>query len=207
MSGTRNTSEDYIGLDMIYIAEVTADDSSAYTASTPIYFAPAAALSKNTNGNATPTYYDNGVYRVLTSETTDELVVNVPALDLETLAMITNKTIDATSKALIDTGATSAKYFALMARALMSDYTYRYFCWQKGSFAIPPENINTIGEGVEPQGQEVTFTAIKTRHEFTVGSASTGVKRIIADARDNTVNVANWFSAVVTPANIPLISG
>ena len=88
MANTRQTAEDFIGLDKLYIAKITADDEKGLTYEKPQWFAPAGQLTKSTSTDTKKTYYDNGAYRVLSSEDSDELKLVVPVLDLATLALI-----------------------------------------------------------------------------------------------------------------------
>lgn len=202
-AATTASAEDFIGLDELYFAEVTSDGAEGYVVGTPEPFAPAGALSKSTASEAVNSYYDNGVYRTMTSEDADELTLTVPALPLDKLAKITGKTIDTTTGALLDTGTPVTKYFAFFARALLSDYTHRYYVWHKASFAVPPEEINTTGESIEPSGQELTMTAVKTLYKYDVGGKKDGIKRIIADERDGKIDFEQWYTAVPVPGNIP----
>lgn len=201
-----NTAEDFIGLDELYIAEVTSDDERGYVVGVPERFAPAASMSKETAAEQVNTYYDNGVYRTLSSEDADTLTLGVPALTLAMLAKITGKTIDPITGAFIDSGEPVAKNFAFFARAQLSDYTYRYFVWHKVSFAVPNEEVTTKGESVEPTGQELTMTAVRTQFKYDIGGQKKGVKRIIADERDGKVDFTKWYTQVPVPGNIPAIA-
>lgn len=205
-STTRQTAEDYIGVDELYIAPLTTDDEKGATWGTPHKFAPVAELSKSTSSDTAKSYYDNSAYRVIASEDSDEIKLTVPALDLETLAEILGKTIDTDTKAFIDSGEPETKYFALYARGQLSDNTYRYFVWHKVSFAVPDDTLNTKEDKITTNGQELTATAIRTQAKFSVGASNTGIKRIIADARDGKVDFAKWYTAVPVPGSIPTVS-
>ena len=205
MANTRQTAEDFIGLDKLYIAKITADDEKGLTYDKPQWFAPAGQLTKSTSTDTKKTYYDNGTYRVLSSEDSDELKLVVPVLDLATQALITGKTIDPATNALIDSGEPETVYFALMARAQMSDYSYRYYCWHKVSFAVPDEDISTRGESIDPSNMELTATAIKTQYQYSIGGKTSGVKRIVVDERDGKVDVSKWYDKVPVPNSIPVI--
>ena len=200
---TKKTAEDFIGIDQLYYAVITKDDSSGCTYGDPAPFAPVASLSKTTTSETVNSYYDNGIYRTLASESQDEYTINTPALDLATLAEITGKVIDETTSALLDSGEPETKYFALLFRAQLSDYTYRYYCISKCSFAVPDEEITGKGESIEPTGQELTVTSVPTIFKYSIGGTSKGIKRIIADERDGKVDVSKWYDAVPVPGAIP----
>lgn len=202
---TKKTAEDFIGIDQLYYAPITTDDESGCTFGTPAPFAPIASLTKTTTSETVNSYYDNNVYRTITSESQDEYTITVPALDLATLAEITGKTIDASTGALLDSGEPESIYFALMFRAQLSDYTYRYYVVHKCSFAIPDEEITGKGESVEPTGQELTVTSVRTTFAYDIGGKKRGIKRIIADERDGKVDFSKWYTSVPVPNAIPTI--
>lgn len=205
MAETTKTAEDYIGIDMLYYAAVTKDDTEGYTVDTPKPFAPVAELSKATTAEQVNSYYDNGIYRTLSNESQDEYTIKTPALSLDVLADITGKVIDETTGALLDSGEPETKYFALLYRAQLSDYTYRFFAINKCSFKVPDETIVGKGESIEPNGQELTVTSIRTAFKYDQGGAMKGIKRIVADERDGKVDVSKWFEAVPVPGNIPTV--
>ena len=67
MSPLSVNSDEYksrIGLDSLYIAEVTADSAAAYTADTPEYLAPAAEATQQPATNQSTQYADDQPYRV-----------------------------------------------------------------------------------------------------------------------------------------------
>lgn len=200
---TKQTAEDFIGIDQLYISELTQDTDEGCTFGTPEYFAPIAELSKTTTAETVNSYYDNGIYRTLSSESQDEYTLKTPALDLATLAKITGKAIDTATGAFLDSGDPVTKYFALMFRAQLSDFTYRYYAVHKCSFKVPDETITGKGENITPNGQELTVTSIKTLFKYDIGGEQKGLKRIIADARDGKVDVTKWFTAVPVPGSIP----
>lgn len=203
---TKQTAEDFIGIDMLYYAKITADTDEGLTYDTPKPFAPVAELSKTTTAETVNSYYDNGIYRTLSSESQDEYTINTPALDLATLAEITGKNIDAATSAFLDSGEPETVYFALLFRAQLSDYTYRYYAINKCSFAVPDETITGKGESIEPQGQELTVTSVRSQFKYEIGGQQKGIKRIIADERDGKVDFTKWFTAVPVPNAIPTVT-
>ena len=83
-----------IGLDSLYIAKVTVDSASAYTADTPEYFAPAAEASQEPSTSFEIQYADDQAYEVMTGEGPTTISLIVTGLPLEMLALITGKVFD-----------------------------------------------------------------------------------------------------------------
>lgn len=202
----KQTAEDFINLDELYYAEVLTDDETGCTFATPERFLPTAQLTKTTTANTTPTYYDGCVYRTINDEASDELKIVTPGIPLDILAKITGKVIDTASGAFLDSGEPETKSFALFARAEMSDNTHRYYVWHKVSFKVPDEDIVTRKETVEPKGQELTATAVRTTFKYDQGGVMKGIKRIIVDERDGKVDFDTWYDSVPVPGAIPVKS-
>lgn len=192
--------DEYQGFDKMYIAEITEDSMDNYTVEEPEYFAPAGEISKTTESETNTKYYDNGPYLNVASEGADEIALTVPILPLSMQAKITGKTIDPTTKVLLDDGEPKVKYFALLYRLQFTDGSYRYVVRHKGSFKIGDEAAKSKDNSTDSNNMQVTFTGIKTKHQFK--STGKGSKAIVSDERDGKVDYSTWYNTVVTPDNI-----
>lgn len=188
-----------IGLDSLYIAEVTQDDAAAYVADTPEYLAPAAQATQEPSSSFEIQYADDQPYDVMTAEGETKISLSVTGIPLEMLAKITGKEFDSTTGRMYDNGGV-APYIALSFRSLKSNGSYRYYQYLKGKFDMPKEDTATRGEAPEPKTMELVFTAIRTVHEFDLGDINDKVKRIIGDEDTTNFSGTGWFSQVQTPA-------
>lgn len=205
--------DEFRGTDDLYYAEVLIDDNEENTAGsgeTPNHgyvtgtvkrLAPVAEISKTVDTASDTKYYDNKPALTINAEGADTITLNVPALDLATLADITGKQIDSTTGAFMD-GEATPKYFALGYRLGLTDGTYRYVWRYKGSFAIPDETSQTKNAGTDSNGQELTYTGIMTTHKFTKAVDAQGnptsQKALVVDERDEKANLTNFFNTVTT---------
>jgi phi13 family phage major tail protein len=200
--------DEFRGTDDLYYAEVLYDNNDStpegqagYVTGTVKRLAPVAEISKSTETASDTKYYDNKPAFTINAEGADTVTLNIPALDLATLADITGKQIDATTGAFMD-GESVPKYFALGYRLGLTDGTYRYVWRYKGSFAIPDESSTTKNAGTDSNGQELTYTGISTEHKFTKAVDSQGnpmsQKALVVDERDGKAKLTNFFSAVTT---------
>lgn len=186
-----------IGLDQLYIAEVTADSTAAYTAGTPQWLAPAAEASLAPTTSFEIQYADDQPYDVMAGEADTKITLKITNIDPESLALILGKIWDAASGRMFDNGGTPP-YFALGFRSKKSNGSYRYYWFYKGKFDAPKEEIATLGEKAEPKVLELTFTAIRTIYQWTIGSVTDSMKRVVGD-QDSTGFVATgWFTQVQT---------
>lgn len=200
-----------IGLDSLYIAEVTQDDASDYVADTPEYLAPAALASIEPSQNTETQYADDQSYDVMYSEGETKITLTVTGLPPEMIAKLTGRVFDTVSGRVFDNAATPP-YHALSFRALKSNGSYRYFQFLKGRFDVPKGEVATKGDAPEPKTTEIVYTAIKTIYEWALdGSTTDGVKRIFGDEDTTNFSATGWFSqvqepSVVAPSSLALSS-
>lgn len=198
--------DEFRGTDDLYYAEVTADNNetgegNGYVTGTVKRLAPVAEISKTVETASDTKYYDNVAAITINAEGADTITLNIPALDLVTLADITGKDYDTTTGAFMD-GEATPKMFALGYRLGLTDGTYRYVWRYKGSFAVPDETSATKDAGTDSQGQTLTYTGISTVHKFTKATDAQGnampQKALVVDERDGLANLTNFFSTVTT---------
>jgi len=187
-----------IGLDSLYVAEVTQDDSSAYVADTPEYLAPAGEASQEPTSSFDIQYADDQPYDVSTSEGETKVNLTVTGMPLAMLAKITGRVFDSTSGRMYDNGGV-APYMALSFRSMKSNGSYRYYQFLKGKFDMPKEEVATKADAPDPKTMQLVFTAIRTVHKFDLGTVTDSVKRIIGDSDTTNFSGTVWFNAVQTP--------
>jgi phi13 family phage major tail protein len=200
-----------VGLDSLYVAEVTQDDAADYVADTPEWLAPAAEASQEPSSSLETQYADNQAYDVLQSEGETKGTLTVTGLPVEMLAKICGRIFDVTTGRMYDHGGV-APYYALSFRSLKSNGSYRYYQFLKVKFSMPKEEMATKGEKPEPKTLQVEFTAIKTIHPFVLSEGVTeSVKRVVGDEDTVDFDGDTWFDqvqvpAIVAPAALSLVS-
>lgn len=200
------------GLKNIYAAEILTDDNETgtghgYTTGTPFHLIPAGEMSRSVDSEKADTYYDNTVFFSTGKEAATEVTITGAALRPDALAKINNKNIDATTGAVIDTGQYKPKYFALGGETNNVDGTKELFWFTKGTFAIPEQNDKTEDDSTDTNGMELSFSAIKTQHLFTMGNGETDTcKRVVIDTSVTKLKAdQDWNAQVVTPENLATI--
>ena len=189
-----------IGLDSVYAAQITQDDSGGYVAGAPFYLAPAAELSGAPKQNSEVVYYDDNAYELLQSEGITERKITISNLAPELEALLMGETFDAASGRMFDSASpANAPYFALGYRAMKSNGSYKYTWYLKGKFDKPGIDNTTLGEKATAKPVELTFNAMKTVYKFTQGSRTDGCKRVVCDGDATNASVATWFNVVQTP--------
>ena len=191
---------EYRGVSNAKYAEVTADDSTAYTTGTVKDFTGVAEISRSTDSSNEPHYYDNIPAIIISSTGSDEITINASGIPFDVLAEITGQYYDSAKGLLVEQERTP-KYFAFGYETQKTDGT-TVFVWRlKGSFSIPDTTSVTQDDGTDANGQEITYTGISTTHVFT----ATG-KPAKAVNVDTSVNVAmtatTFFASVQTPDSL-----
>lgn len=189
-----------IGLDDLYVAEVTQDDADGYVADTPEPLAPAMNASQTPAVNSVTQYADDAPYDTMSSEGETEITLDVTNIPVEMLAKLTGNTFDSASGRMFDHGATPP-YHALMFRSMKSNGSYRYYSYLKGKFRNPAEEAASKSDTPDPKPRKLIYTAVKTVYEFDVDGAGDmqKVKRVIGDEDSTNFDGSTWFSQVQTP--------
>lgn len=188
-----------IGVDMLYVAPILQDDASAYSADTPVYFAPLAEVGVEPSTSQETQYADNAPYDVIVGEGETTLTMTVTGIPPEVLAAVLGKVFDSTTGRVYDTEGTPPDY-ALGFRSLKSNGSYRYFWYLKGKFSAPGETHTTKNNAPTPQTTEIVFTAVSSIYAFDVGgSEDAKTKRVWGDEDTTNFDATDWFTQVQTP--------
>lgn len=189
-----------IGLDSLYIAEVTVDSVAAYTADTPEYLAPAAEASQAPKTNSATQYADDQPYDSSVFEGETEISLTVTGIPSEMLAKLLGRQFDTASGRVFDNPGATPPYFALSFRSLKSNGSYRYYQYLKGRFSAPTEETATKADSPDPKTMQLTYTAIPTIYNFDIGATDEPLKRVYGDEDTDNFVATGWFTQVQTPS-------
>lgn len=190
-----------IGIDDLYIAEVTQDTAAGYVADTPEYLAPAAQATQQPQNSSETIYADDQPYDIMYSEGETVINLRITNLPMEMYAKLTGRVFDAASGRVFDNGGTPPD-MALSFRSMKSNGSYRYYQYLKGRFEVPAEDATTRGDSPDVKMLELIYRAVRTVYEFDLGDINGTVKRVMGD--DDTTNFtgATWYSQVQTPVAV-----
>jgi phi13 family phage major tail protein len=193
------TKRSYLGVDSVYVAEVTGDDADAYAAATPEALAPVMTISVAPKTNTKTQYADNKPFDTMNSKGETVLDVEITGLTVEQESELLGNAWDAVTARAVENGS-AGPYYALGFRAKKTDGTYRYYWFLKGRFAPPSEEFATETDSPEPKGVKLKFTAIRTTYEFAqAGSITDSAKMVKGDTEDAAFSATTWFDAVQVP--------
>jgi phi13 family phage major tail protein len=188
-----------VGLDSLYIAEITTDELGAFEHEAPEYLAPAAEASQASTVNSETIYADDQAYDTFTTKGETVITLSVTNVPLELLAKLTGQSFDNATGLFYEFGGVPP-YFALMFRSMKSNGSYRYYCFPKCKFDVPDEEASTKGETPDPKMLEITVHAIKTTCKFELpDDVIDGIIRAIGDEDLENFDGADWFTDVNVP--------
>jgi len=193
---------EFIGVDNLYIAEITEDSDDAYEADTPEYLAPVAEIGGTPEVSNITTYYDNKAANNYVTEGKTELKIVVANLPAEMMAMILGKDFNAGNGRVYDSGEPDPPDLALGFRYNMGKSGYRYYWYYKGNFSGGVEEAITKKESLEIKTYTLTFTAMSTQYLFEVEYDDKALKRVYADTAETAFDETGWFEQVQTPESV-----
>lgn len=200
---------EFRGVDNFYFAEVLTDTdgaSGAYSCDTPIHI-PVQEIGKSVSASSDAHFYDNGPLIVIDAVGPDTLTLTLAPPSLATYAKMFGLSYDEATGMIVE-GDRAARYFAIMYRTRGTDGGYRYVSRLKGKFAVPDETYHTEDSGTDANNIQVTFTGVRTVHQFNKGrfngtSWEKGTcSSITVDGRLGLADVSSFFESVQTPDTI-----
>lgn len=210
MAGEQKIFE-FRGIDNLYVAKVTKDDSEGYTCDTPVRLSYVAEVAKSTDSASEAHYYDNKAMIVVNSESADKITLTIAPPALEMLSKIIGKSFDAELGMMVDSERNN-DYYAIMYRSKGTDGQYRYVSRLKGTFNIPEDDNQTENDGTDTTNTSIEFTGIYTEHEFTKGKYNGtawekgSAKGIVVDTRYGLADVSKFFDEIQTPDTVKVKS-
>ena len=188
----------------LYIAAITADTDTAYTAGTPESLAPVATIARETAMNTKTRYYSGAALFTDTSEGETKLTIAIPGLTVKGRATLLGKTYDADAGKMYDDGVANPPYFAIGYRVSRPNDIAEYAWLLKGKFSIPKDEVETKTDSINEKTLTVEFTAVRTNHLYQLSAAKKGgAKAVYADNADAAfTGAATWFEAVQQPPAI-----
>jgi len=198
-----------VSIDNVYIAPVTKDDITGFTAGTPAYFAPAGEIKYDPKVSTASSAFDGRIMFNYMTEGISETTLTLSGIAENIIAQVTGKSYDPTTGLVYDSGDLSrVPDYALGYRVEIGNGYYKYFWLLKGNFYLSASDAKTKGEKIDPVSQEIVFLPKYTFYQWSVPdpknsgqSILMSQKRTIGDTSDPMFTAAaNWFAAVVTPS-------
>ena len=170
---------EFIGVDSLYYALITANTETAYTPGTPKRLAPVAEIAAEPEISNKTTYYDNSAASNYVTEGKTEVKITISNLDAKTLAEILGKVYDTTNGIVWDGGKANPPEIAIGFRYNMGQHGYRYYWYHVGTFSGGAEEATTMSNRREDLHPHVygCYDSEGIHSWWEVYSPQTGIRR------------------------------
>ena len=188
-----------IGLDKLYYAKITEDESGEETYGTPTSLAKAMTVDLSVELAEATLYADDGAAEVVKEFKSGTLTLGIDDIGVQAAQDLTGAKID-TNKVLISTSEDGGAPVAIGFRAKKANGKYRYFWLYKVKFGIPATNLTTKGESIAFSTPTIEGTVLR-RNKLDGQSKHPWKAEVSEDATGVAASViSGWYSEVYEPS-------
>lgn len=185
-----------IGVDQLYLAEITQDDDSDAVYGTAFEVPGVTGIGVTMNNSNLNIYADDGAFETVNQQGDINIICSLAGLSGEKRADINGGTYSVTTGVVTHDGTGIPKNYALGYRRQKANGKYRYKWFMKGSFAKPNSAGSTKSSAVKAQPMQYVYRALNRAHdgllERTVDSDDGNLPTGVTDATLN--SASGWFS-------------
>ena len=188
-----------IGLDKLYYAKITEDETGEETYDTPAQLAKAMTAELSVELAEATLYADDGAAEVVKEFQSGTLTLGVDDIGTEVAQDLTGAKID-DNKVLVSTSEDGGAPVAIGFRAKKSNGKYRYFWLYRVKFGIPAASLTTKGESIEFSTPTIEGTVL--RRNKVDGQGKPPWKAEVSEDSvgvDPTV-ISGWYTEVYEPS-------
>ena len=187
-----------IGLDKLYYAKITEDESGEETYGTPTSLAKAMTVDLSVELAEATLYADDGAAEVVKEFKSGTLTLGIDDIGVQAAQDLTGAKID-TNKVLISTSEDGGAPVAIGFRAKKANGKYRYFWLYRVKFGIPATNLTTKGESITFSTPTIEGTVLR-RNKLDGQSKHPWKAEVSEDATGVAASViSGWYNAVYEP--------
>lgn len=185
-----------IGLDKLYYADITEDESGDETYGMPVQLAKAISADLSVELNEAILYADDGESEIVKEFKGGTLSLGVDDIGNEVASKLVGSTIDKNG-VLISGGEDAAKPVAVGFRAKMSSGKYRYYWLYRVLFGIPATNLATKGDSITFSTPTIEGTI--SRRNKVDGANKHPWKAEVTESKTNAMVISKWYESVYEP--------
>ena len=187
-----------IGLDKLYYAKITEDESGEETYGTPTSLAKAMTVDLSVELAEATLYADDGAAEVVKEFKSGTLTLGIDDIGVQAAQDLTGAKID-TNKVLISTSEDGGAPVAIGFSAKKANGKYRYFWLYKVKFGIPATNLTTKGESITFSTPTIEGTVLR-RNKLDGQSKHPWKAEVSEDATGVAASViSGWYNEVYEP--------
>jgi phi13 family phage major tail protein len=188
-----------IGLDRLYYAAITEDESGDETYGTPKQLAKAISAELSVELAEATLYADDGAAYIIKEFQSGTLSLGIDDIGTEAAQMLTGSTIDE-NKVLISASEDGGDPVAIGFRAKKANGKYRYFWLYKVKFGIPATNLATKGDSITFSTPTIEGTVTRRSKLDTRGNHPWKAEVNEDDTGVAASTITGWYNEVYEPA-------
>lgn len=187
-----------IGLDKLYYATITENESEEEVYGTPTQLAKAISVGLSIELAEAILYADDGAARIVKEFNSGTLTLGVEDIGISVAKDLTGARVDANG-VLISTSDDAGKPVAVGFRAKKANGAYRYYWLYRVQFAVPETNLETKGESINFQTPTIEGTVLRRNKVDSEGKHPWKAEANEDDVTTPATVITNWYKTVYEP--------
>lgn len=185
-----------IGLDKLFYADITEDESGNETYGKPKQLAKAISADLSVELNEATLYADDGQAEAVKEFKSGTLSLGVDDIGNGVAADLVGAKLDSNG-VLISGSEDASKYVAIGFRAKRANGKYKYYWLYRVLFGVPATNLATKGDSISFQTPTIEGTIF--RRNKIDGQNNHPWKAEITETSENAELVSKWYDEVYEP--------
>lgn len=188
-----------IGLDKLYYATITENQTGEETYATPKPLAKAISAELSVEVAEAILYADDGPSEVVKEFKSGKLTLGVDDIGPTIAAALTGGRVD-NNGVLISASEDGGKPVAIGFRAAKANGKYKYFWLYKVKFALPAASLATKGDSITFQTPSIEGTIMRRNKPDTTGKHPWKAEVTEGDQGVSAATINGWYTKVYEPA-------
>jgi phi13 family phage major tail protein len=187
-----------IGLDRLYYAKITENETGEETYGTPVPLAKAITAELSVELAEATLYADDGAAEIVKEFQSGTLSLGVDDIGVAAAEVLTGATID-DNKVLISASEDGGAPVAIGFRAKKANGKYRYFWLYRVKFGIPAANLQTKGDSITFSTPTIEGTVMRRNKPDGQGRHPWKAEVSEDDPGVLPATITGWFNEVYEP--------
>ena len=188
-----------IGLDRLYYAKITEDESGEETYAAPVPLAKAISADMSVELAEAILYADDGAAEIVKEFKNGTLSLGIDDIGVSAASDLTGATSD-DNHVLISTSEDGGTPVAVGFRAKKANGKYRYYWLYKVKFGIPATNLATKGDSITFSTPTIEGTIMRRNKLDAKGRHPWKAEVTEGDADVAADTITNWYKTVYEPS-------
>lgn len=188
-----------IGLDKLFYAKITEEESGDETYATPVQLAKAMTADLSVELAEATLYADDGASEIVKEFKNGTLSLGVDDIGASVASDLTGATIDANG-VVVSTSEDGGDPVAVGFRAKKSNGKYKYYWLYRVKFGIPATNLATKGDSITFSTPTIEGTILRRNKVDGKGKHPWKAEVTEGDTAVTADIIANWYKQVYEPS-------